>query len=349
LSRIVLAKLAVSTSLLATVAFMLSHPRESIAAPPTSASTGTISGVVTRSGSEDPLANVAVVLSCTCLAEEMQVFTNARGVYSVSGLPAGQYVVQGFYGQFTGQLRVELGRGAIMRAHLVLRGEREVDHDITITSPIDPRTASTGDKYTGVELERLNGGASISNDSFTNVINQAPTANDNGSRTSILGLSDVQQNYSVNGHDANNPTMGAVGAQAIAEFVESAEVLEAGYEAEHGNASGGQISVRRLAGTNDLRGTAGLRFSPRLADPRTILATDEALRVTTTPDYGGSAYVALSGPIVKDRLFFSFGLNFAAAKHTLTQSFYHRTDLDDSGGFNDCPYENGTNDCVSGG
>jgi hypothetical protein len=350
LSRIVLAKLAVSASLLATVIYMLSHPRESIAAPPAAASTGTISGVVKRSGSDDPLANATIVLSCSCLADEVSTTTNGRGIYSFNGLPAGQYIVQGFTTELTGQVRVELGRGAIMRAHLTLRGQREADEEITITSPVDTSTSGTGDKYTGYEITRFNGGSSVNNDAFTGVINQSSTANDSGSRPTILGLPDVQQNYSVNGHDANNSTMGGAGAQVIGEFVESAEILEAGYEAEHGNASGGQISVRRLAGTSQFRGTAGLRFSPRLADPRTIIATDEALRVTTTPDYGGSAYIALSGPIgKKDRLFYSFGLNFAAAKHTLTQSFYHRVDLDQSGGYADCPYENGTNDCVSRG
>jgi hypothetical protein len=348
LSRIVLAKLAVSTSLLATVAYMLSVPRDAIAAPPTAATSGTISGVVTRG--DKTMGNVTVVISCTCLSEEITVESNARGVYSVSGLPAGQYAVQGFYDVFDATRRVELGRGASVRVDLVLRGEREPDdRTIVITQPVKTHTASSGLTMSGDELISSQGGSGVNNDALSGVIDNAPTANDNGPRKSMMGGGEVQQNYSINGHDANNATMGAAGAQIINEFVETAEVLEAGYEAEHGNASGGQISVRRLAGTNQLRGTAGVRFSPRLADPRTIIATDEALRVTTTPDYGGSAYVALSGPILKDRLFFSLGLNFAAARHTLTQSFYHRVDLDDSGGYADCPYENGTNDCVSGG
>jgi hypothetical protein len=266
LSRIVLAKLAVSTSLLVTAAYMLSNPREAIAAPPTSATAGTISGVVTRD--DTPVANAAVVLSCSCLGDEITVLSNARGVYSVSGLPAGQYVVQGFYDAFDATRRVELGRGGSMRADLTLRGERELPPtDLIITSPVDTSTPETGTKFSREELIASQGGASVNNDAFSGVLDNTSTANDNGPRKTLLGLPDAQQNYSVNGHDANNPTMGAVGAQVINEFVETAEVLEAGYGAEHGNASGGQISVRRLAGTNEFRGTAGLRFSPRLADP----------------------------------------------------------------------------------
>ena len=327
---------------------MLSHPRDAIAAPPTGSTSGTISGIVTRE--DKPIGEALVVLSCTCLNDEIRVTSSDRGVYSVSGLPAGRYIVQSFYDTFDVTRHVELGRGGSMRVNLALQGEREVDeHIIEIPTNVNTTTAATGTKYTGEELRMSNGGSGINNKAFSGVVDNTSTANDNGPRTTMLGLPDVQQNYSVNGHDANNAAMGAVGATVINEFVESAEVLEAGYEAEHGNASGGQISVRRLSGTNDFRGTAGFRFSPRLADPRTILATDEALRVTTTPDYGGAAYLAMSGPLVKDRVFFSLGLNVGGAKHTLRQSFYHRVDLDNSGGFTSCPYENGTNDCVTGG
>ncbi|KIG15045.1 Oar protein [Enhygromyxa salina] len=299
---------------------------------------------------KEAVAGALVVLSCSCLKDEIQVYSNARGVYSVSGLPAGLYTVQGFYDDQEASSRVELQRGGKLRAHLGLRGGRRAkDTVLVVRTPVDTRTPTTVTRITGDELRIQNGGDGINNDGFSGVMDLVPTSNDNGPRKAMVGLSDAEQNYSVNGHNANDATMGAAGAAIIREFVAEAEVLEAGYEAEHGNASGGQINVRRLAGTNDLRGTAGVRFSPRLADPRTILATDEALRVTQNPDYGGGAYVAISGPIVEDRLFYSVGLNFSGAKHTLTQSFYHRVDLDDSGGYADCPYENGTNDCVTDG
>jgi hypothetical protein len=351
LSRYTLSKLAVIASLLATGICMLASAGEVLAAPPSSASgQGSISGYVTRGEDSEPVAEALVVLSCSCLAQEITVFSNARGVYAVAGLPAGQYVVQGFHDDGDATSRVELSRGGKLRAHLHLQGARRaVTRDIFVRSPVDTDTPATISRYTGDELRLLNGGDSIDNDGFSGVMDQAPTANGNGPRKQMMGLSDAEQSYSVNGHDANDSISGATGVSIIREFVQEAEVLEAGYEAEHGNASGGQINVRRLAGTNDMRGTAGIRFSPRLAEPRTILATDEALRVTQNPDYGGAAYVAISGPIVEDQLFFSAGINFGAAKHTLTQSFYHRVDLDDSGGFADCPYENGTNDCVVNG
>ena len=305
--------------------------------------------MITDGDSGEPIADAAVVISCACLGEEIQVLSNQRGLYVLRDLPAGIYTIQAFFDTLEASGTVELGRGAEARADLRLQGERRVDeHVIVLDMPVETNTAATGISISGEELEDSYGGSSVNNDAIDGLLDLTPTSNDNGPRKSMMGLSDLEQNYTVNGHGASNPSAGAAGVGIIREFVESARVLEAGYEAEYGNASGGQIRVRRLAGNNQLRGNVGVRFSPRLAKPRFVVGTDEALRVTSVPDYGGSVYVSLSGPIVKDKLFFSLGLNFAGARHTLTQSFYHRVDLDDSGGFADCPYENGTNDCVAG-
>ncbi|MFO7566354.1 MAG: carboxypeptidase regulatory-like domain-containing protein [Enhygromyxa sp.] len=316
-----------------------------------SSSTGTISGIVTD-GDDDkkPLANALVVLSCACLDDSVEVYTNARGIYVAKGLPAGVYTVQGFYDALDGSRTVELPRGNKARANLSLRGDKRIaDSELVIYPPVQTDTARQGTKLSGRELELTQGGGAVNNDAITTALDTVATANDNGPRRQIGGNSEVELNYTVNGHTASDPSIGNAGAEVITQFVSEVQVLEAGYEAEFGSASGGQINVRRLAGTNKFSGVAGLRFSPRLAEPRFIVATDEALRVIQTPDYGGAAYVAVSGPIVEDRLFFSLGVNFAGAQHTLTQSFYHRVDLDQSGGFADCPYENGTNDCVVGG
>ena len=71
--------------------------------------------------------------------------------------------------------------------------------------------------------------------------------------------------------------------------------------------------------------------------------------MTQVGDYNAQAYAIVSGPIKKDKLFFTIGVAPSGTQFTLTQSFYNRVDLDDSGGYENCPYENGTNDCVQGG
>jgi hypothetical protein len=109
------------------------------------------------------------------------------------------------------------------------------------------------------------------------------------------------------------------------------------------------VRARRIGGTNKFRGTVLLRFSPRVALPRFVAQTDEALRVAEVRDYEGQGVFTLSGPIVKDKLFFAFGVAPEGQKNSLIQSFYRRRDKDRSGGYEDCPYQNGTNDCVANG
>ncbi len=288
------------------------------------------------------------------MAEEIDVLTNGRGIYQLHGLRPGIYTVQGLYGESDGVRLVEVVRGQKSRANIALtssgRRTSGVVELIVERNAVDTQTSSTGVETTGAELGKVQAGSSVSNGVYDKLISLSPTAREGpGGRSTTMGNSDLEQRYMLNDHDTSDPTMGAVGAQLISEFIASARVLEAGYEAEYGGASGGQFQATRLAGTNSFAGTAGLRFSPRLAAPRFILDTDEALRVTLVPEYGAAGYFVVSGPLVEDRLFFTLGLNVSGARQTLNQSFYHRIDRDGSGGYSGCPYQNGTNDCVDGG
>src|SRR5690606_20300935 len=188
------------------------------------------------------------------------------------------------------------------------------------------------------EAKQLPVGSNTSRD-FTAVVDIAPTASRDAAGISLAGTTGAESKYTVEGADITNPAFGTVGATLIQEFVQEVEIKESGYEAEFGGASGGQVSARRVAGSNSLRGEAGVRFAPRLAAPRFISSTDEALRVTQVGDYNAQAYAIVSGPIKKDKVFFTIGVAPSGTKFSLTQSFYKRIDLDQSGGFEDCPYE----------
>jgi hypothetical protein len=83
-------------------------------------------------------------------------------------------------------------------------------------------------------------------------------------------------------------------------------------------------------------------MTPRIALPRFISATDESLRVAEIMNYEGQGVVTLSGPIIKDKLFFAVGVAPGGQNNSLIQSFYRRRDKDRSGGYEDCAYENGT-------
>ncbi len=306
-----------------------------------------IRGVVTDRGDDEPIADALVVLQCTCLNGERETQTNARGIYRFDDLPPGNYTVQVLFGRANVSKVTQLPRGAQFRANFAIDPQNEFVRVIQVEAkPIRADTAAS----TAVDMEQAKNlpvGGDTSRD-FTAVVDLAPTASRDAAGISLAGTTGAETKYTVEGANVSSPAFGTVGASIIQEFVSNVEIKEAGYDAEFGGAAGGQVSARRVSGTNVLRGEAGLRVNPRIAEPRFITATDEALRVVAVPDVSTQAYAILSGPIVRDRLFFTLGVVPSGGQSTLTQRFFNRVDKDGSGGFDDCPFENGDNDCRDG-
>jgi hypothetical protein len=312
------------------------------------ATDGVINGVVTDRNSGDPIEGALVVLQCTCLQGQVERTTNSAGVYSFRDLPAGNYTIQVLYQKANITKVTTLPRGAKFRANFSVDPKNEFRRKIVVKPKAVRSDTSSGVTVDMEQAKNLPVGANTERD-FTAVVDLAPTAQRDSAGISLAGTTGAESKYTVEGANVNSPAFGTVGATIIQEFVEQVEVKESGYEAEFGGASGGQITARRVSGTNELRGEAGVRFAPRLAAPRFISSTDEALRVTQVGDYQAQAYAVITGPIKKDKVFFTIGVAPQGTQFSLTQSFHHRVDKDMSGGFEECPYENGDNDCVAGG
>jgi len=349
-----LLKTFLSLSLAACPAFLIGlAPATSEAAPAdapassTAGSGGVITGVVKNSKSKESIENAVVVLQCSCLSQQRETYTNARGVYRFTNLPQGQYIVQVLAGKASISKSTTLPRNAKFRANFTIDPQSKIERVLVVAAPI-PENAGHSLTVSMDEATNLPVGADTSRD-FTAVVDLAPTASRDAAGISLAGTTGAETKYTVEGADVTSPASGTVGATMIQEFVESVEIKESGYDAEFGGASGGQVSARRVSGSNTFRGNAGVRFAPRLKAARLIQGTDEALRVTQNADWQAQAYAIVSGPIKQDKLFFTFGVAPQATRYTLVQNFYHRVDKDKSGGYEDCPYENGTFDCVDGG
>jgi hypothetical protein len=345
-----LLKTFLSLSVALSPAFLIGlSPDTAEAAPPdsSSGSGGVITGVVKNSESKEPIENAVVVLQCSCLAQQRETYTNARGIYRFTNLPQGAYTVQVLAGKASISKMTTLPRNAKYRANFTINPEMKITRNLVVAAPV-PETPGATLTVDMEQAKNLPVGADTSRD-FTAVVDLAPTASRDAAGISLAGTTGAETRYTVEGADVTSPASGTVGATLIQEFVEAVEIKESGYDAEFGGASGGQVSARRVSGTNVLRGEAGVRFAPRLADPRFITQTDEALRVTQVADWQAQAYAIVSGPIKEDKLFFTIGIAPSGTKFSLIQSFYNRIDQDGSGGFEDCPYENGQFDCVEGG
>ncbi len=308
---------------------------------------GAISGVVTDAKNGSKLKDAIVILQCTCLQGQRETRTNASGLYVFRALPPGTYTVQVLVGQADVSKVTTLPRGAKFRANFKLDPENEFKRRIVVeAAPVRPDSAVS--TQISMEEARQIPVGDTSRD-FTSVVEMSPTASRDSSGISLAGTSGVESKYTVEGANVNNPSFGSVGATIVQEFIDTVEVTESGYDAEFGGASGGQVSARLQSGSNKVRGVARFTFTPRLAQPRFIIQTDEALRVTQVPDYAIQGVIRASGPVIKDKLFWAAGVQVSGTEFSLIQQFYHRLDKDQSGGFEECPYKNGDNDCVDGG
>jgi len=310
------------------------------------ASDVTISGVVTDAKSGEKISGALVILQCSCLQGQREMQTNADGLYSFRNLPQGKYTVQVLFGQANVNKSMDVPAGAKYRANFSVDPNNKFRIDVEVTSKVRSDAANV----TRVKMSEVRnvpvGGTSRD---FTAVVDMSPTASRDAAGVRLAGTTGAESKYVVDGQNATSPAFGTVSATIVQEFIEDVEVLEAGYDAEYGGGSGGQVRARRIGGTNKFRGTVLLRFSPRVALPRFVAQTDEALRVAEVRDYEGQGVFTLSGPIIKDKLFFAFGIAPEGQKNSLIQSFYRRRDKDNSGGYEDCPYQNGTNDCTANG
>jgi len=325
-------------------------PLVGLLAPSTAeaASNGTISGVVTNAKTKKPQPGALVILQCVCMQGKRETQTNEEGLYAFRELPPGTYTVQVLAGQSDISKKTELPRGGRLRANFLIDPDDEITRTLIVDAQPIKQTTAAGRIVSMDEFRNIPIGNSTSRD-FTQVVESSATASRDAAGISLAGTTGAESKYVVEGANVNNPAFGTVGASIVQEFIEVVEVQEAGYEAEFGGVSGGQVTARRISGTNTTRGVARFTYTPRLAAPRFIQATDNAVRATETPDFSMQAVVAASGPIIKDKLFWSAGVSTTGGRASLLQTFHNRIDKDHSGGYEECPYENGKFDCADGG
>jgi len=318
-------------------------PVRAAASPAASPVVG-IQGVVRQQQTGEPIAGALVIVQCSCLQGPVEATTDASGLYNLRNLPPGNYTVQVLAGQAMFTEALAAAAGVARLDFTVDAASGRIVTDITVEQPVRRDTAS-GLKLRPDELRHAGTGGMDRN--FTGVVDVASTVTADAGGLRVAGTTSAESKYTLDNANITTPAFGSLSSTVVSEFIDAVEVLEAGYDAEYGGATGGQIRARRVGGSNKLRGVVVLRVAPRLAPPRLISATDEALRVAEIAELDAQAVLQISGPIVRDKLFFSVGVAPGGQRSSMIQSFYRRRDKDRNGGYEACAYENGTSDCAA--
>ena len=296
---------------------------------------GEIDGTVSDStGAVIPNATVTIKGN----AFNRTVQANARGYYRVLAVPPGNYSVvagaDGFGSSTETTATVTLGESTPVNFTLQ---PAATSAQVTVTgdvAAIDTTSSRVQDNITTQRFEEIPKGTN-----FTSVLQTASgvQSESKGAGIQIEGSSGAENTFIVDGQEVTNFRTGQLNSNNNLPFslVEEVQVKKGGFEAEHGGATGGVITLVTKRGGNEFNGDFSMSFQSSkldgpsgLVDPTNVTTLSNTenrnipQRTILNPDPNTLTYFqagrdfeedrytnfypsgSLSGPIIKDKLWF---------------------------------------------
>ncbi|HEY0027762.1 MAG TPA: carboxypeptidase regulatory-like domain-containing protein [Allosphingosinicella sp.] len=266
----------------------------------------------------EPVSNATITVTSEGQGFTRQAQTDSSGAFTINQLPTGLYTFSieapGFEtlnetgvaitrdnsaNEFTIAATGAAAAAADAGDEIVVTGRRRI---------VDFAANTTG---TVIELGELATRVPVARD-ITSVVLLSPgtAAGDTsfGNLASINGASVSENVFYINGLNITQFRNG-LGAVAVPfDFIGTVEVLNGGIPAEFGRTTGGIVNQISKRGSNEFHGSVTFNWEPqdlRSSAPNTY-ATDEDSRYLERKD----TILQLSGPIIKDHLFFYGIYNF---------------------------------------
>jgi hypothetical protein len=267
---------------------------------------GTVTDV---SGAVVAGAGVRILSMDTAISQEQR--TNSNGYYRFPGLAVGRYTVTvtgtGFKTKVIEGVILQVGQTRTLDASLAVGAPTE---KVEVTASAAPADRSSAEAATVIRADQIanlpNNGRDWS--SFTLL---APFAQDDGGgdqRTiRFAGRARDDNNFQIDGVDAGGIQEQAQKSQTRLQIsqdaIEEYRVNSALYDAEYGTQAGGQIDVETKHGGNAFHGSLFGYLRNSVLDARNFndLFNNNPIK---NPFRYGQYGMSLSGPVIKNRLFF---------------------------------------------
>ncbi len=281
-----------------------------IAAPAVAAAqavTGSLEGRV-LSDQGEPLELVTVTARGPFLQGARTVTSDASGHYEIQALPPGEYELRltliGYRPLTIQRAMVELGSTTGLEAVAMSTQSVELE-PIAVTAQaisIDPEHTTVGGTLTAADYASL----PVDRD-YKSLIRVLPHANEStrGDPVNVGGSTGLENQYYIDGVNVTDTRDASRATSLPYNFVRAVEVKTGGYEAMYGRALGAVVNAVTYSGTNDFEANVfGFVRPDALAlSPREMPAVAQSGAVGY--DVGGR----VSGPILRDRLWYSAALN----------------------------------------
>lgn len=290
------------------------------------ATTGAVSGAVTD-GKGAPIAGATVRL--TSAQTTRQTVTGADGAFRLGLLNPGAWTIEvtkSGLQKFTQNLNVLVNQTQPVSIKMAAEAATVVEV-LGTTATVDTTTTQTGlvtsmDNLSAIPKGRdmstvaLLAPGVVTGGTFGTGLNQHTDP-------SIGGGSGAENSYVVDGLSTTNTARGFQGAQLVTDFIDQVEVQTGGFKPEF-SALGGVVNAITKSGTNAFKGSAW--------------ATWDAIGIQSVPkrndyfkqDPPSSRYdlgAEVSGPIIKDKLFFFLGVDGSKTESPESNNLPNRSGL----------------------
>jgi hypothetical protein len=291
-------------------------------------STGDIEGKVTdANGAVVP--GVSVTVTGLTVGFSRTIQSNSDGEFRIAQLPVGTYkvataAISGFSATVIDDVTVTLEKATLVNIKLGISSATE---SVVVTTDalgvnIDTSDSKLQTNITAKLIDQLPKG-----NNFSSLLKLSPATRPEplSGGFQVDGASGSENSFTMDGLPVENFRTGTLnGVNNIPfAFVSEIQIKTGGFEAEHGGASGGVISVATKSGSDTFHGEIGSQFEPSALQPgprfaltRFVSNSATAAAIASNPDY---VYVlpqrrdkflnmypsaSLGGPIIKSRLWF---------------------------------------------
>ena len=317
-------------------------PEAAPAAPEGPPATSFFRGTISDADSHTVLPDAYVTIQSPTLHQDLMAVTDAAGNYRVGTLPPGTYSVrvekEGYQPYTRKDIAVVADAAVTVNVDLEAVGWQPPPAPPAARPPaVDLTSGATGGS---VEADFVRSAAvlrtgerSASGRSLELLAATLP-----GARTDPLGLalsggSALEKQVLLDGLSVTDPATGALLFPLSMELVESLDVLSGGYLPEHGRSAGGALLVSTRSGSNEWHGAVYGQWAPGgLEGARTqAVPRLSAWRLSEQLWNQGDGGAVLSGPLLKDRVWFFLGVQDALERRKLTRRVFQYQLVTDPG------------------
>ena len=249
-----------------------------------------------------PLAGVVVRLSSPALQGVRTTTTDAAGKFIARLLPPGTYTIQFTKaGLETRKLTEPLGIDQTFNPRITLSKEGSAVVEVIASPPaVDKTDVKTATNYRADNVDKLPNARTMDGVALLT----AGVTVGVGGRTQIRGAMTSGNLYLLDGQNIADNAYNNRGVAVIDDSIEEIQIVTGAMSAEYGDVDGGIINSITRSGSNEFSGS--LRWE--LSNPAwnaTAPFTSPTSRAAIANTLGETKTLTLSGPILKDKLWFS--------------------------------------------